>query len=189
MNIYYDKGIPLLKSGSVPTIFPNLPKYLSHTIKKRKSPKKRSLSAQKPNQFEANRTSQNNFENVTIVNEPFSTNETPLISFTFDDLRNGLKCLNLPNSSWAYCCTNSNIIFLRWKEIKNDIIVAIGIILNLKVTIYIYLIFLLYFIVIKLIYLIKNIIFCLQIIINNTERCLPELELPEVSSFKNLELI
>lgn len=107
-----------------------------------------------------------------------------MISFTFDDLRNGLKCLNLPNSSWAYCCTNSNIIFSRWIEIKNDIIVAIGIKLNLKVTIYIYLIFLLYFIVIQLIYLIKNIIFCLQIIINNTERCLPE-----ASSFKNLELI
>jgi len=139
-----DRGIPLLKSGSVPTIFPNLPKYLSHTIKKRKSPKKRSLSAQKrqkPNQFEPNRTSQNNFENVTIARELFSTNETPLISFTFDDLKNGLKCLNLPNSSWAYCCTNSNIIFSRWREVKNDIIAAVGIKLNLKVKNYIYFIF------------------------------------------------
>jgi len=140
-----DRGIPLLKSGSVPTIFPNLPKYLSHTIKKRKSPKKRFLSAQKqqkPIQFEPNSTSQNNFENVTVIaSEPFSTDETPLISLTFDDLRNGLKCLNLPNSSWAYCCTPLHLIFSRWKEIKNDIIVAVGIKLNLKVTNYIYLIF------------------------------------------------
>jgi len=117
-----DRGIPLLKSGSVPTIFLNLPKYLSHTIKKRKSPKKRFLSAQKqqkPIQFEPNSTSQNNFENVTIIaSEPFSTDETPLISLTFDDLRNGLKCLNLPNSSWACCCTPLHLIFSRWKEIK-----------------------------------------------------------------------
>jgi len=47
----------------------------------------------------------------------------------------------MPNSSWAYCCTPSHIIFSRWKEIKNDIIVAVGIKLNLKVTNYIYLIF------------------------------------------------
>jgi len=114
-----DRGIPLLKSGPVPTIFPNLPKYLSHTIKKIKSPEKRFVSAQKqqkPIQFELNSTSQNNYENVTIIaSEPFTTDETPLISLTFDDLRNGLKCLNLPNSSWAYCCTPLHIIFSLWK--------------------------------------------------------------------------
>lgn len=40
-----DRGFPLLKPGSVPTIFPNLPKYLSRKFKKRKSPKKRILCA------------------------------------------------------------------------------------------------------------------------------------------------
>lgn len=125
-----ERGRPLLKSGSIPTLFPNLPKYLSSTIKKRKPPMQRYSvpKKQKPTRLINKIKNQN-----TSIGFFETKNEIPKTSLTFVDIKNGLKCLKMPNESWACCCTNSYIIFSRWKEIQNDITVAIGLDLNIKV--------------------------------------------------------
>lgn len=125
-----ERGRPLLKPGSIPTLFPNLPKYLSSTIKKRKPPMQRFAVPKKP---KSTRVIEKTKHQSTSIGFSETNNEIPKTSLTFVDIKNGLKCIKLPNESWASCCTNLYIIFSRWKEIQNDITVAIGLDLSIKV--------------------------------------------------------
>lgn len=128
-----DRGKSLLKPGSIPTVFPNLPKYLSNTSKKRKPSTQRYTFPKKPKStcVTSKTKRQNTVDSFSKTN--IEESKTPITPITFVDIKIVLKSLKMPNESWASCCTDSYIIFSRWKEMINDITVAIGLDLNLKV--------------------------------------------------------
>lgn len=61
-----------------------------------------------------------------LTSKQYSINATPtLISFTFTEFKNSLKCLNISNNSWISC--HRYVIFACLNEVKNDLIVTFGI--------------------------------------------------------------
>ncbi|XP_030754485.1 uncharacterized protein LOC115884317 isoform X1 [Sitophilus oryzae] len=98
-----ERGRPLLKEGSIPRIFPNLPSYFSSNKRKRKPPCVRSEATEKvsnskkvkglPINHVENQTSEPNFENENeilrdITNVPVDVTDSRVTMFT--NLKNSL---------------------------------------------------------------------------------------------------
>ncbi|XP_030767664.1 uncharacterized protein LOC115891353 [Sitophilus oryzae] len=126
-----ERGRPLLKEGSIPRIFPNLPSYFSSNKRKRKPPCVRSEATEKvsnskkvkglPINHVENQTSEPNFENENeilrdITNVPVDVTDSRVTMFT--NLKNSLAAVGTPNKRWAgtFISGSNEIVFAEWDD-------------------------------------------------------------------------
>lgn len=116
------RGRPTLKKGAVPSIFPNLPSYLSSSRKRRKPPCERTESVEVKkkkndptieleilNQIVEEKTSQQNHT---------EDGENEKNSHLFRCLKDNLEKILTPNGSWSgtFLPGRNEIVFAEWDE-------------------------------------------------------------------------
>jgi len=94
----------LLKKNAIPSIFPDLPQYLTTKKLIRNIPTKRKLCSKE----------------LTISNETYN------IADNFNCLRDTLKNMELPNSQWFFSCAHNSLVLgyldSNFELVKNIII-------------------------------------------------------------------
>lgn len=93
-----------LVTGAVPTIFPNLPSYLTKIKRKRKSPVKRMPLPKKA------KRDVDNTQTKVIVSVDETTSH-----FTFNNLLKDLSQVSKPHKLWAVSSHEDFIVCVKWK--------------------------------------------------------------------------
>ncbi|XP_050440024.1 uncharacterized protein LOC126845411 [Adelges cooleyi] len=94
---------PVLKTGSILTIFPNLPSYFTKNIKKRKALNEKLAPIKRKN---------NGQEKCTQPN--IIPNHTPIVPFSFEQLKKlSSGDLKKPDGQWKYGVFETEIVFER----------------------------------------------------------------------------
>lgn len=110
---------PILKAGAVPSIFPNLPLYLTKHTMNRKPPLKRSINIDK----KISKPSQACLNTVENSHEEFS----------FQYLKENLNLLEKPGNKWMFGLTDDEVVLAIWNSdsekrivISNNLIVKVS---------------------------------------------------------------
>lgn len=102
-EVVVERERPSLMPDAVPTIFPNLPSYLSKNKRKRKSPVKRMPL---PKKLKLESTDNKEIEKIAF--------DEMLHKFIFDDLITNLSHVCKPNKLWAVSSHEDFIVCVKW---------------------------------------------------------------------------
>ncbi|XP_071043286.1 uncharacterized protein [Parasteatoda tepidariorum] len=102
-----ERDRPLLKKDAVPSIFPNLPHYLSDSTSVRKPPSKRARLETLPVNLVR-------ISSVTDENN-ISTISEDVVPFSYNELKKAAKS-PLANSSWSTSIATDFVAFLLWNN-------------------------------------------------------------------------